>query len=407
VDGVSELAAVIDQEIEAGRDELVDLCAALVAAPSFNPPGRTSGVAAVVHSWLSERGVSAQVIAADEEAPNVVGRVEGAGPGRHVVFNAHTDTMESGDPASWSVPITELSRREGKLYGLGMGNMKGALAAMCFATVALHRHRATWGGRLSLAAVSDEVMFGERGTVFLLKNYPELAGDFMICGEGPGFMDLAVAEKGLLWLDVSVVGEGGHSSKALRGQTAVMKLAALLARCDEINEMYAAVPPELTGVSGGAGNLGLRVSLNAGNLAAGTVRSQVAVLARSEIDVRLPPGVTSEEIAARVRAFAEGDKDIRISVVKAWNSNWIGLEHPLTLAMVDAVERVRGVWPAYVVRLPGSDARHWRNLGVPSICYGPQPLLSAGIDDYAEERDVVDCAKVYARTALTMAQCCE
>jgi succinyl-diaminopimelate desuccinylase len=126
----------------------------------------------------------------------------------------------------------------------------------------------------------------------------------------------------------------------------------------------------------------------------------VAVLARSEIDVRLPPGVTSEEIAARVRAYAEGDKDIRISVVKAWNSNWIGLEHPLTVAMVEAVEKVRGVRPAYVVRLPGSDARHWRNLGVPSICYGPQPLLSAGIDDYAEERDVVDCAKVYARTAL-------
>jgi succinyl-diaminopimelate desuccinylase len=37
---------------------------------------------------------------------------------------------------------------------------------------------------------------------------------------------------------------------------------------------------------------------------------------------------------------------------------------------------------------------------VPAVCYGPQPTLSAGIDDYAEEQDVVDCAKTYASAAL-------
>ena len=55
-----------------------------------------------------------------------------------------------------------------------------------------------------------------------------------------------------------------------------------------------------------------------------------------------------------------------------------------------------------MVRLPGSDARYWRAQEVPALCYGPQPTLSAGIDDYALERDVVDCAKIYARTALAM-----
>jgi succinyl-diaminopimelate desuccinylase len=28
--------------------------------------------------------------------------------------------------------------------------------------------------------------------------------------------------------------------------------------------------------------------------------------------------------------------------------------------------------------------------------------LSAGVDDYAVEQDVVDCAKIYARTALAL-----
>ena len=156
-----------------------------------------------------------------------------------------------------------------------------------------------------MTAVSDEVMFGERGTVFLLRARPDLAGDFLISGEGPGFMHFAVAEKGLLWLDVEARSEGGHASRALRGETAIMKLAAFLARLDAMNDTYATLPPELPGVSGGDGNLGLRLSLNAGTLAAGTVRSQVATRARAQIDIRLPPGISAKQCETMIRQQAE------------------------------------------------------------------------------------------------------
>ena len=248
---IETLIEAVCADIDAARGELVDLCSRLVAAPSVNPPGRTAEVAAVVQDYFSSHGLATQIVKADDEAPNLVGRVEGGSSGRHVVFNAHMDTMEAGDESAWSVPVFKLSRAAGRLYGLGMGNMKGALAAMCLATAALHRRRNAWPGGLSMIAVSDEVMFGERGTVFLLKNRPDLAGDFMISGEGPGFMDFAVAEKGLLWIDIEVKGPSGHASRALAGMTAVMKLAALLARLDAINEVYATPPPELTGITGG------------------------------------------------------------------------------------------------------------------------------------------------------------
>jgi succinyl-diaminopimelate desuccinylase len=310
------------------------------------------------------------------------------------------DTMEAGDESAWTVPILRLTRRDGRLYGLGMGNMKGALAAMCLATAMLQRHRGAWRGRLSMTAVSDEVMFGERGTVFLLRTRPDLAGDFLISGEGPGSMHFAVAEKGLLWLDVEARSAGGHASRALRGETAVMKLAAFLARLDFLNETFATLPRELAGVTGGDGNLGLRLSLNAGTLTAGTVRSQVAPRARAQIDIRLPPGISAQVCEAMVREQA-GD-DIAVEVVKAWDANWTALDNPLVVELAAAAQAVRGAPPHYVVRLPGSDARRWRDLGVPAACYGPQPTLSAGVDDYANEQDVVDCAKIYARTALAL-----
>jgi succinyl-diaminopimelate desuccinylase len=181
-----------------------------------------------------------------------------------------------------------------------------------------------------------------------------------------------------------------------------MKLAALLAGFDAINDLYATPPAELAGISGGEGNLGLRVSLNAGNLAAGTVRSQIATRARSQLDIRLPPGISVKEIEERIRRACADDADIAITVAKAWDANWAKLQDPLVVELTAAAQAVRGKKPNYVVRLPGSDARHWRNLSVPSVCYGPQPTLSAGIDDYANEQDVVDCAKIYARAALRL-----
>lgn len=397
----SSLADAVYRDIDAAREELIELCGQLVAAASVNPPGRTVEVAGVVHAYLSGHGIATEMVTADDDAPNIIGRVEAGAGGRHVVFNAHMDTMEAGDEAAWTVPITRLSRRDGRLYGLGMGNMKGALAAMCLATAILKRHGNAWKGRLTMTAVCDEVMFGERGAVFLLRERPDVTGDFLISGEGPGFMDFAVAEKGLLWLDVETRCGGGHASRALRGDTAVMKLAAFLARIDAMNEMYATLPRELTGVSGGEGNLGLRLSLNAGTLGAGTVRSQVAPRARAQLDIRLPPGISAQACESMIREQTDGDA-ISIAVVKSWDANWTALDNPLVVELVTAATLVRGTPPPFVVRLPGSDARRWRELGVPAVCYGPQPTLSAGVDDYANEQDVVDCAKIYARTVLAL-----
>ena len=168
-----------------------------------------------------------------------------------------------------------------------------------------------------------------------------------------------------------------------------------------MNEMYAQIPAEIAGITGGKGDTGLRVSLNAGTVSAGGVRSLIATKARAEIDVRLPPGVSGADIEKHVNAEAK-DAAISIRNIKAWDANWTALSDPLVRELSDAAAAVRGERPQFVVRLPGSDARRWRDLGIPACCYGPQPTLSAGVDDYANEQDVVDCAKVYARACVRL-----
>jgi succinyl-diaminopimelate desuccinylase len=392
----------IDQEIDASRDALLSLCRILVQADSTNPPGRTAGVAGNVAAWLEAAGVPHDIIKADEEAPNVVSTVVGGAPGKHVVFNAHMDTMDAGDPTLWSVPPMALTRQDRRVYGLGMGNMKGALAAMCVATALIYRRRKVIGGRLSLTAVSDEVMFGDRGTVFLLNQHPDLVGDYLISGEGPGFMDLAVAEKGLLWLDVEVKGLGGHASAARRGATAAAVLSELLVSADRLNDLYSDVPAELPDVSGGTDHLGFRLSVNAGSLAAGRVRSLIATNAMAQLDLRLPPGISADAAQQMIWRCVPTGANVQIQRVRGWDANWTSPDSKISQAVLEAAYAVRGARPRLVVRLPGSDARRWRDLGVPAVCYGPQPTLSSGVDDYANEQDLLDCAKVYARAALML-----
>jgi succinyl-diaminopimelate desuccinylase len=392
----------IARDIDAQRESLIDLCAKLVAAPSVNPPGDTTRVAHIVREYLIAAGIDIEMLAVDATAPNVIGTANGRAPGRHVLFNAHMDTMEPGRESDWSVPIFELTRKDGRLYGLGLGNMKGALAAMCLATVQLARYRDAWSGRLTMTAVSDEVMFGERGTAAMLRARSDLVGQALISGEGPGYMALAVAEKGLLWLDIETSAPGGHSSRAQRGGTAITELAAALERLDALNDLYAQAPAELAGLDPGKDHVGLRVSFNVGKIEGGTLRGQIARHAKAEADVRLPPGMSIEALLARARTIIAGFPNTTIKAVKGWEANWTGLTDDVTRAVSNASRAIRGQLPANVVRLPASDAMRWRALGVPAVCYGPQPTLSAGCDDYVVEQELVDCAKVYAHSALTL-----
>ena len=387
-------------EIGAAREELFDLCARLVAAPSLNPPGDTRAVADVVAGYLRSRGLEPELVAAVPEMPSVLASVDGAGPGPHLVLNVHLDTMEPGDESLWSVPRYTVTRRDGRLYGLGMGNMKGAVAGMALAFRLLAERADAWPGRVTFTAVSDECVFGDNGAAHLLATRPgDVGGDALICGEGPGFQRLALAEKGVAWYEVTATADGGHASRAQRGGTATARLSAVLLALDELNGTTGSLPPGLASIDA-ADVEALRLSVNAGTVSGGTFVSQIATSATARIDCRVPPGLSLAELEAALDERVRAVPGATWRRLKAWEANWSGLDVPFVRTFADAAADVRGAEPPATVRLPASDASRWRARGVPAVCYGPQPTLSAGIDDYAQEQDVVDCAKVYALAAL-------
>jgi succinyl-diaminopimelate desuccinylase len=182
------------------------------------------------------------------------------------------------------------------------------------------------------------------------------------------------------------------------GASAIARLSRVIAEIDRWNDEQVSPPAELAAVAANAGEHGLRLSVNAGTIRGGRFVSQKADQSAAEIDFRVPPGLTVDEVEQRVRT-ACGDA-IAVRRIKGWDPNWTAPADPIVMAVGAAALSVRGRESPPVVRLPASDASRWRARGIPAVCFGPQPLLASGVDDYVEEQDVIDCAAIYARAAV-------
>ena len=396
-----EFADEIGSYVEDNRERLFSLCADLVAARSVNPPGRTVEAMAVVEAFLNENDIACETLANVNEKPNLIATVDGAGTGNHIILNGHLDTVSPGREEDWSVPLYEMQSVDGKLTGLGMGNMKAGTAALALAFVWLTKNTNRWPGKVSFTAVADETVFGPDGAGWLLSQRPDIKGDAVICGEGPGNMNLALAEKGLLWIGLRASAPSAQGMLARPGSSAVTRLAKVISEIDGWNDIQAKPPAELSVVEEHAGPEGLRLSVNSGTITGGHFVSQIATEASAEIDFRIPPGLSVSDIESKLAELCSRHEGLAWRRIKGWEPNWTHPDEAIILAVSRSAELVRRQPSHAVVRLPASDASRWRSLNVPSVCFGPQPELASGTDDFAHAQDILSCAKIYALSALS------
>src|SRR5213080_2073884 len=110
---------------------LEELISQLVAIESVNPDLVASGsgekaIAQFVAKWLSDAGLSVEIVEPVPGRPSVVGVLRGTGGGRSLMLNAHMDTVGAGGMAAAFSPVV----REGRVYGRGAYDMKASLAAI-------------------------------------------------------------------------------------------------------------------------------------------------------------------------------------------------------------------------------------------------------------------------------------
>lgn len=397
----------IDAYLDRRRDELVELCAELVAIDSQIPPHADErAIVAFLADRMEALGLGrGQVVAAVPERPNLVTRVRGSGGGPTLALNGHLDTKPIGEARRlWDSDPLGPELRDGHLYGLGTTDMKGAVAAMVYAAAALVEAGGL-AGDLVLAFVADEEAGANYGARFLA---PRLEGiDACLVGEPSGWerdwQGLHLVSRGLCCFRIRVRGTQMHSSLSDRmpSVNASLRMADLMVRIRD--ELRLDHPPHPLGDVAPTVNVGVLVE-------GGVYFGVVPGAAEFACDLRTLPGMTAEQVRAAIDAWLDerraADPDLDVEVAYEDGLEWIPAaeipaDHPLVDAAASAAADVLGTSPPLSV-FPGTcDAPWFAGAGIPTIpSFGPGVLTCAhGPNERVSVESLHQAARIYAHTA--------
>ena len=346
------------------RDYLISTLTDLVRIDSVNSslvPGGAgeSRIAAHVAEKMRALGMVVTTLEATRGRPSVVGRVPGSGGGRSLMLNAHLDTVGIEGMAGALAPTI----RDGRLYGRGAYDMKGSLAACLAAVKALVDAKADVRGDLVLAAVADEE-YASLGTAEVAREVPVHAA---IVTE-PTELDLCIAHKGFVWLEVETVGKAAHGSRFFEGIDANMRMGRFLGRLDRLEQELRTRPPHpLVGPP----------SLHAPTLHGGSELSTYAASCRLGIERRTVPGETEAGVRAEIETLIEqtraADPSFQASVrcLLARNAFEVPPDAPIVSAVRAAATRHLGRSPALIGKPFWMDSAILADAGVETVVIGP------------------------------------
>ncbi|GAB5602217.1 M20 family metallopeptidase [Thermus sp. FJN-A] len=366
--------------------EVVDLLQALVRIPSHYPGPGEEGVVAFLEAYLRERGLKPFRQEAAPGRPNLVADL-GEGEGG-LLLEGHTDVVTPGDEALWRYPPYGGVVEGGRLYGRGACDMKGGLAALVGALLAVKRAFGRLPRPLRLAALADEegMMLGVKAFV-----RAGLAQGFRgaLVAE-PEEMEVCLWQKGALRLRLRFPGKMAHGAMPYAGENPIPKAARFVGALRDLEERLQATfshpylgPPFLTPT---------RFLATAGEGQLNVIPAE----AELALDVRTTPGMDHAGLVAEVAALA----GVRAEVLEDRPPVATPKEDPLVQAAEEAL-RLLGQ-PVRHGGVPGATdgtfLRAWA--GLPVVVMGPgRKTLPHQADEWVDLGEVVLAARVYAALA--------
>jgi acetylornithine deacetylase len=286
-------------------EKAIDLLKQLIAIPSFSK--EEDDTADLLMKWLSANGV----ISHKRIGNNILAKSKYFDEAKPtVLLNSHHDTVRPV-PGYTIDPFTPVIKDD-KLYGLG-SNDAGASLVSLIATFLHFYNKEYLPFNLLLAATAEEEISGVNGLCLIL---PELGNiNSAIVGE-PTSMQMAVAERGLLVLDVFAKGISGHAAKN-EGTNAIYTAM------DDIQwfRQY-----QFDKVSALLGKVSMNVTvIETDNKAHNVVPDQC----RFTVDIRINELYTHEEVLAIIGENIKSEVTTRSTHLR---SSIISLDHPLVLS---------------------------------------------------------------------------
>lgn len=273
----------------ADQQEMVCLLEQLIRIPGHEDcADQEKAIGQFICLYLQEAGIEAQLQEVVNGRSNVIARVRGTGGGKSLMLNGHIDTIPPYDMKDALNPTC----RDGLLYGRGAVDMLGAVSAMITTLIRVHRSRIKLGGDLVFTGVIGEES-GSVGAWALTRG--GIRTDYAIVGE-PTRMNLAVAHKGVEWLEVHFRGRAAHGSSPEKGINAIYHAHRFiqLIREEHIAELAARRHP-LLGHS----------TMNIGEIHGGKRPTIVPDYCVVRLERRYVPGETREQVWQEVQTLLD------------------------------------------------------------------------------------------------------
>ena len=191
---------------------------AVLEIPSVNGADDEGAVARFLCDFLRDCGVDSQVIPIDDSHADVIANITGESEDL-VVLNGHLDTVPYGKREEWDTPPERCVRRNNRFYGRGASDMKSGLAAMVYVLGTMVKAGCSPRMNLCFMGTCDEEKGGLGARKILQENrmpQPSL----LLIGEPTGLKP-GVAQKGCMWIELTVDGVTSHGAYPDEGINAV------------------------------------------------------------------------------------------------------------------------------------------------------------------------------------------
>lgn len=380
------------------EEKLVGIIADLIRIPSHSDtPGQEGKIVAFVNDLIRDWGFDATLKKVAKERANIIVKLKGCGGGQSLALNGHLDTVPPGQGMKQPYrPVVE----NGRLYGRGSCDMKGAVGAMLYTLYLLKKCEVRFDGDLYFTAVVGEET-GGIGTRSLIDN--GFRSDYAVVGEPTG-LDLVISHKGVLQLEIIIRGKAAHASMPERGVSAISAVANFIQRLEK--DLVPRLQQRIQKHVGAA-------TLSFGVIRGGIKANTVADCCSLQIDRRWVEGETQAQIISEIEAILHEvcDKDpglkaemILLNPIDGYFGPFaISEDHRLigyaeqAMTLAEKLPRISGMqcW---------SDAATLMKAKIPTVLLGPGSLAQAHTNnEFVEINQLVDAARCYL--ALTSVIC--
>jgi acetylornithine deacetylase/succinyl-diaminopimelate desuccinylase-like protein len=395
----------------------------LVEINTTESVGSTTKAAEAMAAWFRGAGFpdsDVQLLGPDSRHGNLVVRLHGTGVRPPVLFISHLDVVEARRE-DWSTDPFQFIEKDGYFYGRGTEDVKDGDAILVADFIRLKKENYHPDRDLILALTADEEAGTDNGVTWLIANHRELVdADFVINPDAGNFemesgkkvlVGIQASEKLYQDYELKVTNRGGHSSLPTT-DNAIYQLAEGLTRLEhyhfpfELNEVsraYFARMADLFGGDTGADmkailkvpadsaaierlgktpyyNARMHTTCTATRLDAGHANNALPQTARANVNCRILPGHSPEEIRATLVKIVN-DSDISITAINGGGASSIP-NPPATLRpdIMGAVEKVTAeMWPGVPV-VPVMDSGASDNSTTRGAGYATYGLAGVFID---------------------------